>query len=136
MNLLGIEVNYLSLLRAAVVSIAVGIAWYSPLLFGKQWMQLRGYTAEHYKKAQKDMASMYALSFVLALLTSYALWVVMALSENFYHYPRLQTGLLTGFLLWLGFMMPVQVTGEIFGARKWQLFKPRHDLRYTRVHLS
>ena len=46
---------------------------------------------------------------------------IMTLSENFFHYGRLETGFTTVFWMWLGFIMPVQLTAEIFGSKKWNL---------------
>ncbi|OGH15909.1 MAG: hypothetical protein A3C30_03715 [Candidatus Levybacteria bacterium RIFCSPHIGHO2_02_FULL_40_18] len=45
----------------------------------------------------------------------------MTLSQNFYGYAELQTGLTTAFGMWLGFVMPVQTTATIFGDKKWGL---------------
>jgi hypothetical protein len=36
------KVNYWAVLAAAVTAIVVGAAWYSPVLFGNAWMDLRG----------------------------------------------------------------------------------------------
>ena len=119
---MNIDVNYLAVLVAAVAAMVVGFAWYSPALFGKQWMKLMGYSSESLKKAQKEMGKWYGLSFVLALVTAYVLSHVMALGDNFYHYPRVQSGLTSAFWMWLGFVMPVQLMTEVFGGKKWKLF--------------
>ncbi len=117
-----IDVNYMGVLLAAVASMVIGFAWYHPALFGKPWMKLMGYTAEKLKKEQAQMGMFYGLSFVVALITAYVLAHVMALSENFYHNPGVPTGLMTAFWSWLGFVMPVQLTDQIFGSKKWKLF--------------
>lgn len=120
---MNVEVNYLAVLLAAVASMALGFAWYSPYVLGKQWTRERGISAENLKKAQKEMGKLYALSFVVALITAYVLSHVMSLSENFFHYPMLSTGLITAFWMWLGFVMPVQITATIFSDKKnWKLF--------------
>ena len=113
-----VEVNYIAVLIAAVVSMALGFLWYSPMVLGKQWMRERGFTAEGMKKAQSEMGKWYALSFVITLITAYVLSHVMVLSQNFFGYPMLQTGLTTAFWMWLGFVMPVQLTGVIFSDRR------------------
>ena len=118
---MGITVNYLAVLIAAVASMALGFLWYSPMLLGKPWMKLKGYTEEGLKSAQKQMGPLYGVSFFVALITAYVLSHVMALSTNFYHYPAVQTGLTSGFWMWLGFVMPVQVTAAIFGDKNWKL---------------
>lgn len=119
---MNIEVNYIAVLFAAVASMVLGFLWYSPMLFAKPWMKLMGYTADSMKKAQKEMGKLYALSFVVALITGYVLSHVMTLSMNFFHYDKLSTGLITAFWMWIGFMMPVQLTDAIFGSKKWKLF--------------
>ena len=118
---MNIEINLLGIFLAAVASVVIRILWYSPRYFGKWWSVFNGYPAESQRHLQKKW-NLYSFSFVLALLTAYMLWGFMALAENFYHFPRVQNGLTTGFLLWLGFMMPVQLTHEIFGSKKWWLF--------------
>lgn len=119
---MNVEVNLLAIIIAAVAAMAVGFLWYGPMLFGKQWMKLMGYTEESMEKAKKSMGKMYSISFALSLVTAYVLSHVMTLSENFFHYGRLETGVMTAFWMWLGFIMPVQLTAEIFGSKKWNLF--------------
>jgi hypothetical protein len=119
---MNVEINYLAVLVAGVVSMALGFLWYSPVLLGKQWMKEKGLTSDKLKKAQKEMGKLYGLSFVVSLITACILFHVMTFSENFYHYPSVQTGLTSGFWMWLGFMMPVQITATIFGDRNWKLF--------------
>lgn len=118
---MNVEVNFLAILVAGIVSMAVGFLWYGPMLFGKIWMQLMGHTAESMKKAQKEMGKTYAMSFVLALVMAYVLSHVMALSQNFFHYSMLSTGIMTGFWMWLGFVMPVQATDALFGGKRKKL---------------
>lgn len=118
---MNIEVNYLAVLLAAVASMALGFAWYSKAILGGPWMKLKGFTSESLKAAQKDMGKYYAVSFVVALITAYVLTHVMALSKNFYDYSGLMTGVSSAFWMWLGFIMPVQVTATIFGDKKWTL---------------
>jgi len=120
---MNVDVNYLAVLAAGIVSMAIGFLWYSPVLLGKPWMKERGVTAESMQKTQQAMGKLYALSFVVSLVTAYVLTHVMVLSQYFFNYPDLQTGLTTGLWMWLGFVMPVQVTATIFSDKKnWKLF--------------
>jgi hypothetical protein len=117
-----VEVNYLAVLFAAVASMVVGFLWYGPMLFAKPWMKLMGLTPERIKENQKEMTKMYMLSFVVALVTAFVLFHVMTMSRNFYNYAPLVTGLTSAFWMWLGFVMPVQLTDVIFGGKQWKLF--------------
>ncbi|MEN9406897.1 MAG: hypothetical protein RLZZ455_113 [Candidatus Parcubacteria bacterium] len=117
-----IEVNYLAVLLAGVVSMVLGFLWYSPIILGKPWMKERGFTAESMKKAQKEMGKLYGVSFVVSLITAYVLSHVMTLSMSFFRYDALTAGFSTAFFMWLGFVMPVQLTGTIFSDKKnWKL---------------
>ena len=118
---MNIEVNYLAIIVAGIASMAVGFLWYGPILFGKPWMKMMGYTEESMKKAQKEMGKTYTISFVLSLVTAYVLSHVMVLSQNFFHYSMLSTGLMTAFWMWLGFVMPVQATDTLFGGKRKKL---------------
>lgn len=117
-----VQVNYLAVILAGVVSMAIGFLWYSYALFGRPWMKLMGYTKESLKEAQKKMGPMYGVSFILSLLTAYVLSHVMALSQNYYQYNMLLAGVGSAFWMWIGFIMPVQATDVIFGGKKWALF--------------
>lgn len=119
---MNVDINYFSLVLAGVASMIVGFIWYSPMLFGNSWMKLSGYTADSLKKAQKEMGKWYGISFVLSLISAYVLSHIMILSEYFFGYSQLSTGLTTAFWMWLGFVMPVQLTDQIFGSKKWKLF--------------
>ena len=117
-----IEVNYLAVLLAGIVSMVIGFLWYSPLLFAKPWMKLMGYTAESMKKMQKQMGPMYGVSFVLSLVMAFVLSHVTTMSEAYFHYPHLMSALTSAFWMWLGFVVPVQATDVIFGGKSWKLF--------------
>jgi hypothetical protein len=121
-----VEVNYLALIIAAVAQMVLGFLWYGPL-FGKEWSKLRGFTfdklsKEEQKAMQQKMMPWYGVTFVVSLVTAYVLAHVMFLSQNYFAYTPLMTGLTTAFFMWLGFMMPVRLYNEIFGGNNWKLF--------------
>jgi hypothetical protein len=118
---MNIEVNYVAVLLAAIVSMAVGFLWYSPVILGKPWMKEKGLSSESLKKAQKEMGKLYGLSFVVAIISAFVLSHVMTLAQNFYNYSALSTGITSAFWMWVGFIMPVQMTATIFGDKNWKL---------------
>ena len=117
-----IEVNYVAVVIAAIGAMVVGFFWYSKAFLGKPWMKLMGYTDESMEKAKKGMGKLYVLSFLLSLVTAYLLSHVMTMSQYFYGFEDVPTGLTSAFWMWLGFIMPVQATEVIFGGKKWSLF--------------
>ena len=116
-----VNVNYLAVLLAAIASMIVGFVYYNPSVAGKAWMKETGYKPDALKKEQKEMGEYYGLSFVLALLTAYVLTHVMVFSMNFYNYPPVTTGIMSAFYMWLGFVLPVQATDQIFGKKNFKL---------------
>lgn len=95
-----LEVNFWAVLAAAVASFIVGWAWYSPALFYKPWMKLRGQdpAAAMAGGMQMPWGSM-AGEFVLTLVTAFfiaefAAWVGAG---------SVVGGLVLGFWIWLGF---------------------------------
>ncbi len=118
---MNVEVNYLAVFVASVVSMGVGFVWYT-VLFGKSWMKLMGYTKASMEEARKGMGKTYAISFAFTLLMAYMLFHVMVFSDNYYHYTKLMTGFASAFSMWLGFVAPVQATDVLFGGKTWKLF--------------
>lgn len=117
-----IEVNFIAIILAGVISMVAGFLWYSPLLLGKPWMKEKGFTAEKLKQAQKQMGPLYGVSFVLSFVMAFVLSHVMTMAQSFFGYSLLSTGLTSAFWMWLGFIMPVQLTSQIFGEKNWKLF--------------
>lgn len=121
---MNVDVTWVGIIVAVGVSMALGFLWYSPIVLGKPWQKEKGFTPESMQAAQKEMGKWYLVSAVLALITAYVLNHVIVFSLNFFNgqYSNLATGLMSGFYMWLGFMMPVQATATLFGDRKWRLF--------------
>ena len=117
-----LPVNLLAVLIAAVVSMAVGFIYYSPYVVGKPWMKLMGYTEKDMKPTGSEMGKLYGTSLVLAVITAFMLSHIMIMSQNTYNYPALMTGVTSAFFVWLGFVMPVQLTQTLFSKNPIQLF--------------
>jgi polyferredoxin len=76
LNLL--EVNYLAVLVATVVTMVLGFLWYSPVLFGHAWAKLRNVKME-------EMSGGGPLTYILTALTalggSFILALVLTMGE-------------------------------------------------------
>ncbi len=116
---MNVEVNFVTVLLAAVAAMVVGFVWYSPMLFAKQWVKLTGknMTPEN----NTEMAKTYGLTFLTALVTAYVLYHITALSMNFFHYSSFTSGLSSAFWVWIGFVATTQFSEMLFGKINWQL---------------
>lgn len=117
-----VPINPVAILLAGVVNMVVGFLWYSPMMFGNVWMKLTGMTKEDTEKSKKRIPKMYLTSFIGALLMAFVLKHASVYAGSFYNMSGIQLGLMTAFWNWLGFIMPVQLTGWLFDKKPFKLF--------------
>lgn len=65
------DINFLSLLVAALSTLVVGFIWYNPKVFGTIWMKESGLTEEKMKGS--NMALTLGVSFIYAFLIAFVL---------------------------------------------------------------
>ncbi len=111
------SVNFLAVIIAAVAYYAGGALWYSPVLFGKQWMVLVGITEEKMKAGAKDAWKSYLTALAGALLISYGL----ARIELYMNVASFSGGLHAGFWSWLCFVLTTSATNNSFAGRPFKL---------------
>ena len=125
------EINYTLVAVAAVAQFVLGALWYSPLLFGKWWMEIMEMTnlpKEEMQKMQKEMTPFYGLQLLLTIIFT----VVLAMFIQFLQMANV------GFhaygvagWVWLGFIAPTQIAGVI-----WANTKKKHWPKQLFVMLS
>jgi hypothetical protein len=106
------DVNWLAIIASAVIVMALGFLWYGPL-FGKQWATAMGWqslSADEVKAKQAEATPGYIASVIGALLTAYALSVLLTGVAD----RSWMNGAGLGALVWLGMMAPPALTGAIF----------------------
>lgn len=100
---------------ASIAQFIVGAIWYTPL-FGKLWGKIHGFDKLDAKTQQammRKMGPLFAGQFAVTVLTS----VVMVAMQMLL--PTISLTLLVT-LIWLGFVVPAQVGGVLFGGTKPQ----------------
>ncbi len=104
-------INYIAVLAAAVAQFIFGAIWYMPV-FGKMWGKIHGFdkaTPEEQKVMTKKMAPLLLAQFIFTIVTTVVLSILMAKFASADAYKL-------AVYLWLGFMVPTQVSGVIFGG--------------------
>jgi len=93
----------------------IGAIWYSPQVFGTQWMKLTG-------KKEKDFKEGGSSGYVVAGLGFLLINYVMAHFVQYAGSNTLATGVETGFWLWLGFSASVLAINSAFSLRPQKLW--------------
>jgi hypothetical protein len=121
LNLL--EVNYLAVLVATVVTMVLGFLWYSPVLFGRAWAKLR-----HVK--MEGMSGGGPLTYILTALTALGGSFILALLLTMGDETTWVTGLAVGALIGLSISLKIGMN-YLFENAKLPLYLPhwRHHHR-------
>ncbi len=107
-----VDVHYLTILVASVVSMVAGAVWYIP--FAKLLTKIRALTAAEEKQAQEQMGLMFGVGFVLNIIMALVLFFVVAIADTYYHWGAF-AGVFSALLMYIGFVVPVQASHILFG---------------------
>lgn len=115
---MGVEVNWLAVVLAALSTMVVGSIWYTPKVFGETWMRL---VKLDRKKARSNAMRPIVITLVVSFVSAYVLAHVAYLSNAFFGNSFLQDSLSTAFWLWLGMTAARMITHDAFEGRPGQL---------------
>ncbi|HEX3095835.1 MAG TPA: DUF1761 domain-containing protein [Patescibacteria group bacterium] len=115
------NINYVAVLVAAVAQFIFGAIWYMPI-FGKLWGKIHGFDKvpqDQQKDMMKKIPPLLIAQFIFTIITT----VILAILRNVVSTDWSIYNL--AFHLWLGFMVPTQVSAVIFGGTdpKWFIQK-------------
>lgn len=65
------EINFIALFAAAIVTLAVGFIWYHPKVFGTIWMKENNFTQEELRKG--NMLKIFGLTYIFSLMITMTL---------------------------------------------------------------
>ena len=108
-------INYVAVILAAAAAFVVGGVWYH--LLGKRWMAALGKSKEELKRAGPPVAARMAIAFVADLVMAYMLAGLIG------HLGQVRpgTGMISGFFVWLGFVITTQTVNYVFQGQRWPL---------------
>jgi hypothetical protein len=115
-----VEVNFLAVFLAGLLSMAVGAVWYSKRAFGKAWTQLTKVNMDK-KVPQQEMLLLMGSTFAIALITAYVLAHLSFLTNKFFGNSFLQDTLTTAFWVWVAFTAGRFITHDMFEGRRKKL---------------
>ncbi len=113
------RINYPAVVASAVGYWVLGALWYSPLLFARPFIALKGWTPEQVAAVG---AQGHAGEVGAAFVSSLALAYVLAHFVKFTGAETARMGALTGFWLWLGFVVTTNSSTVLFEGRPLGLY--------------
>ena len=108
-------INYLAVIIAAIVGFAAGAAWYMAL--GKPWMEAHGFTQDSMKANQSPVPFIIALAANLVMA-----WMLAGIIGHLgIGEVNLKNGVISGALIWFGFVLTTIAVNYSFGKRSMKL---------------
>lgn len=106
------NINYWVVIIATIVGMIVGFVWYAPWAFGKLWMKSKGTPSE------KPKPSVWVGMTISTLVTAF----ILAVLFNSLVIVSFWGIILSAFLLWLGFVVPMKLGDYYFGDDNFTFF--------------
>lgn len=115
------ELNYTAIFLATIAQFIFGAIWYMPI-FGKTWGKIHGFeqvAPEKQKEMMREMWKLLVVQFIFTLVTTVVFALMLTGFSSNWNIFEL------GFFFWLGFVLPTQVAGVLFGGTKpgWVMTK-------------
>lgn len=119
-----IIISYTGVAIATVSAFLLGGLWYSPVVFGRLWMKLNGFTEDDLKSGT---AKIFGTSFLLQLVSAVTLAAFLGKSGLVF---SLFAGLMVG-LLWVGASLGITYLFERKSFKLYLINAGYHILAYT-----
>ena len=110
------RISYLAIVAALAAAAVVSSVWYSPLLFGKQWMELRSLNSVGVADTAMPMWKM----LVNLVRESVVVYVLARLIDGL-GIVDWKGALSLGFWVWLGFPVQMLVGASLWDNKPWTL---------------
>lgn len=114
------EVNIVAVIVATIAMFVVGALWYM-VLFSKQWARMHDMdkmTDKEMKEMSAKMGPYYGLQLIMTIVSAFVLAYLMNLLPSV-------PPVLVALLVWVGFVLPADVSSVIFGGTKSGYILPK-----------
>jgi len=112
-------INLVAVLVAALAAFGLGSLWYSPLLFGKQWMKLSGVKQGIFnKEKQKGMALRFAVGFISWIVMSF----VLAYAVQHQAITGIKEAIILSLWIWVGFIATITLGTILWDNKPVKLY--------------
>lgn len=112
------EINFWPILISTIVAFGISALWYSPFLFGKEWMALTGMTDSDINEAKgKGIWKLYVIQLIVTFISFLVLAFFIASTSS----TGGSNGAIFGFVVWVGFVATTAVGSLLWEKRSFKL---------------
>ena len=113
-----LQVTFLPVLFAGIVSVVIGFAWYHPRVFGGMWMQLLNLSPESVEKGKRRMPMMAFFGLLASMFTAY----VMNYFGIAWGVYDIIGAIELGFWCWIGFVATTMLGTVLWEQKSFKLY--------------
>jgi hypothetical protein len=119
------NINYLAVLVTGIIHTVLGLVWFMPGFFGKQWMEL---TKQDLKPARQWIPA----GIIGHQMIAFVLAIVVYLSNA----TTMFEGFVVGVLVWIGFFVTLEIGELIWEKIPFKLFAIRVGYHFLALSIS
>jgi len=121
------SINWVAVAVCVVVSMISGSIWFNPKTFYPAWWKAIG-KSENIQPGMQNMGMVW----VLIIVSSFIQAVSVAFMLNSMEFRTIGTGMMGGFMLWLGFVATTSLTNKLFAGqlKAWVLENGNHLINF------
>jgi hypothetical protein len=125
------SINWLAVVACVVVSMVSGSLWYNPRTFFPVWWKVVGKEGE--VPGMQNMGMTWTLTVLSSFVQAVAMSLMVTAMGSLAGGATLASGVLAGFMLWLGFIAPTYLVNKLFaghGLKIWAIETGNHLVNF------
>jgi hypothetical protein len=126
------SINWLAVVACVVASMVIGSFWFNPKTFYPAWLKALG-KPQNETPGGTNMGMLWGLTILASLVQAVFMSLVVNAMGSMSGGATLASGVLTGFLLWLGFVAPSSLTNKLFAnqPKAWLIEMGNHLITFV-----
>lgn len=125
-------INWLAVVACVVVSMIIGTIWYNPKTFYPAWHKV--VVGANQPVGRQSMGMVWTLTLLASFVEAVAMaFMVNAIGSRISAGINFGTGMMVGFMLWLGFIAPTYLVNKLFaghGLKIWAIEAGNHLVNF------
>jgi len=124
------SINWLAVVACVIVSMITGSLWYNPKTFFPAWWEVVGKGKE---PGMENMGMTWGLTVLSSIVQAIFMSLMVTAMGSLMGGATLASGMMTGLMLWLGFIAPTYLVNKLFaghGLKIWAIETGNHLVNF------